>query len=221
LFTAGVGVDWGPVFNGVAARRVELPTYAFQRRRYWLGGAGDAPVERPMPNVVERLRGLPPTERHRQLVELVRTHAAVVLGHPSPVDIDAGRAFQDLGFDSMAGVELRNRLRAVMGPAGLVLPRTLIFDYPTPTALAHYLGQQLSGSRHDELAEEKIRSLLMRIPIQELQRTGLLDKLLLLAGASEKPLLEGAVSDDVIDSLSPQALIAMALRPADDDDIIE
>jgi hypothetical protein len=60
--------------------------------------------------------------------------------------------------------------------------------------------------------------LLLRIPIQELRRTGLLEKLLLLAGDAEKPTLTPDVSADVIDSLSPEALIAMALNSADDDD---
>ncbi len=35
LFTTGVRVDWPAVFTGSGARRVALPTYAFQRRRFW------------------------------------------------------------------------------------------------------------------------------------------------------------------------------------------
>ena len=98
------------------------------------------------------LRALDPDERHRELVELVRAHAAVVLGHAGGRDIDAERAFQDLGFGSMTGVELRNRLQTA---TGLPLPRTLIFDYPTAAELARYLGQQLFRSRHEESDDEK------------------------------------------------------------------
>ncbi|EXU62911.1 polyketide synthase [Streptomyces sp. PRh5] len=35
----GGAVDWERVFTGRGARRVELPTYAFQRQRYWLDGS--------------------------------------------------------------------------------------------------------------------------------------------------------------------------------------
>ena len=92
--------------------------------------------------LAERLQGLAPDAQQALLLGLVCTQAGIVLGHPSD-DIDPERAFQDLGFDSLTAIELRNRLKTA---TGLALSPTLIFDYPTPAALAGYLGQQLSGS---------------------------------------------------------------------------
>ncbi len=142
-------------------------------------------------------------------------HAASVLGHSSGRDIDAERAFQDLGFESLTGVELRNRLKA---DTGLPLSRTLIFDFPTPAVLADHLRHRLLHGDQEESDEDKIWSSLRKIPVQELRRTGLLDKLLLLAGEPEKSLLNSNVSDDIIDSLSADALIAMALDDDEADD---
>jgi acyl transferase domain-containing protein len=217
---AGVAVDWRAAFEGGC--RVELPTYAFHRQRFWLGdgdvgGATSRSVTSRSAGLAGRLRELTPVERQRQLVELVCVHAASVLGHSNSDDIDAERAFQDLGFDSMTGIELRNRLKAATGLAGLALSRTLIFDYPTPTALADHLAQELLGEHREGSDDEKIWSALRRIPLQELRRTGLLDKLLLLAGMPVEAAHEPTVGDDVIDALSPDALIAMALNPADGD----
>ncbi len=222
LHTAGVGVDWATLLGGLGGCRVRLPTYGFVRQRFWLGDldGGGAVSRAPSPSadLAGLLNGSAPNEQRRQLLDLVCSHAASVLGHSTADEIDADRAFQDLGFDSVTGVQLRNRLKAATGLAGSALPRTLVFDYPTPTALADHLSQRLLGRDDDGSEEERIWSSLRRIPLQELRRTGFLDKLLLLAGESEKSSPEPTVSDNVIDSLSPDALIAMALNPADDNE---
>ncbi|UED87445.1 SDR family NAD(P)-dependent oxidoreductase [Streptomyces profundus] len=87
-----------------------------------------------------RLAGLGDAEREQALLALVRDHIAVVLGFPDPEGIDTGREFLALGFDSLTAVELRNRLNAA---TGLELAPTLIFEHPTPVALARHLTEQL------------------------------------------------------------------------------
>ncbi|MGV0638387.1 type I polyketide synthase [Mycobacterium kansasii] len=96
-----------------------------------------------MPDLISRLQSLSPEQRHRELVDVIITNAATVLGHSSAVDIDAHKPFQDLGFDSLTAVELRNRIKAA---TGMTLSPTLIFDYPTPAALAEHLAQQLDST---------------------------------------------------------------------------
>ncbi|MGW3682789.1 type I polyketide synthase [Streptomyces prasinus] len=83
-----------------------------------------------------RLATLPAVERGRAVVELVRTHAAVALGHTGAEEIEPDTTFRDLGIDSLTAVALRDRLAAA---TGLALPATLVFDRPTPVALAEHL----------------------------------------------------------------------------------
>ncbi|MGZ3147210.1 acyl carrier protein [Lentzea chajnantorensis] len=105
-----------------------------------LAGVAVAPAQHAR-TLGDRLAGLPKADHEHVVLTAVRTEVAGVLGHAGPADVEPRRAFTELGFDSLAAVELRNRLNAV---SGLRLPSTMIFDYATPAALAGYLLGRLA-----------------------------------------------------------------------------
>ncbi|MFJ2116623.1 acyl carrier protein, partial [Streptomyces sp. NPDC087850] len=87
-----------------------------------------------------RLSGLGESEVRGVLTDLVRSHAATVLGHTTPDALPLDGGFLDNGFDSLTAVDLRNRLNTA---TGLRLPPTLVFDYPTPNSLAQHIGEEI------------------------------------------------------------------------------
>ncbi|MFC4530343.1 type I polyketide synthase [Sphaerisporangium dianthi] len=98
--------------------------------------------DEPARALASRLAALPAAAQYQELLMLVQVHGAAVLGHTSPASIDPDEPFKQLGFDSLAVVELRNRLRTA---TSMSLPSTLVFDHPTPSELAQALRLRLMG----------------------------------------------------------------------------
>ncbi|MER7952617.1 beta-ketoacyl synthase N-terminal-like domain-containing protein [Streptomyces sp. NPDC096079] len=155
----GRAVSWAGL--APAGDRVPLPPYAFQRRPYWLHAPAVRPAEEaaalpapvrdgdsdlfdapggPVPR--RNLAGLAPEEREAELLELVLSTAACVLGHDSVAEIAPDATFLEAGFTSFTGLELRNLLAEA---TGLELAATLAFDHPTPAELAARLSREIGG----------------------------------------------------------------------------
>ncbi|MFI9214089.1 SDR family NAD(P)-dependent oxidoreductase [Streptomyces sp. NPDC053253] len=150
-------IDWDRFYLAYSSGRAqplveELPEVRriIEARESAAAGQGASPSAGGNP-LAERLAAAAPAERTEILLGLVRTQAAAVLRMRSPEDVDSDRAFKDIGFDSLAGVELRNRLTRA---TGLKLPATLVFDYPTPLALVSLLRTEFLGEEETAGAVE-------------------------------------------------------------------
>nr|WP_280275847.1 type I polyketide synthase [Nocardia wallacei] len=149
--------------------------------------------------------GLTGKRRRQAVLDLVTAEAATILGYPEASDIDPHRPFLDLGFDSLSAVELRNRLRAA---TGLSLPATVAFDHPTSAAMAEFITGLLGDTGPAADDDDRIRAAIAAIPPAALRASGLLDRLLELAGDTPAPEQRTASS---IQDMSEADLIRLAL----------
>ncbi|MBB5857237.1 type I polyketide synthase [Amycolatopsis umgeniensis] len=148
MFDRAVGLDHavllGLKFDRATVRGSDAPISPLLRAL--VGGSGRAKAKTASAEQAGELRrklaGLPAPDRDELLLDLVRREVALVLGHTDAAGIAATRAFNEIGFDSLTAVELRNRLGAA---TGLRLPATLVFDHPTPDALKVFLRGELVG----------------------------------------------------------------------------
>ncbi|MEU6957277.1 SDR family NAD(P)-dependent oxidoreductase [Streptomyces sp. NPDC045714] len=168
-FLAGAAAAWASgltvaadmLFHRPGARRRPLPTYAFQRESHWLRAAGTTAPTTPPPAAgpltetapapdatltgtsAAALAGRTPQQQRRALLDLVRRHAAAVLGHTDATHVEDQRTFKDTGFDSHMSLELQQSLSRA---TGLALPSGVLFSHPTPEALTDRIHQDLLGT---------------------------------------------------------------------------
>ncbi|HYH98567.1 polyketide synthase, partial [Hyalangium sp.] len=160
LYARGAQVDWAAFERGRGQRRVSLPTYPFQRQRYWARTVADEAVEpvagtqaRPgteaaevpapptaEPQLVTRLKKAPAARRRDLLAGHVRELVGRVLGLEPSQPIDPQEGFFQIGFDSLMAVELHKRLQASLQHE---LPSTIAFDHPTVERLVEFLCKEL------------------------------------------------------------------------------
>jgi acyl transferase domain-containing protein len=166
LWVRGVEVAWSRIGGGERRRHVALPTYPFQRERYWwsdaLAGGATAPVatiatsaaQPPAPPAPvtgddgsqafrSYIVAASPIERLELLVDYVRIHVLRVARMDAGTAVDRRQRLMDLGLDSLMAVELRTLLGAGLG---LELPATLMFDHPTIDTIARFLDHMLAGA---------------------------------------------------------------------------
>ncbi|MFC3455470.1 SDR family NAD(P)-dependent oxidoreductase [Amycolatopsis speibonae] len=159
-----------------------------------------------------RLAGLDHDGRVALLLDLVCGHAATVLGHQSAAAVDPQRGFLEIGFDSLTGIELRNRLNAAVGQR---LPATLIFDYPAPEAVAGLLAESLTVTGQSTVDAppllgrlDSLDAELAALTLDERSRAQLVERLTALAarygggttaggGLTEK--IDAASDDEIFD----------------------
>ncbi|MGW1764798.1 type I polyketide synthase [Streptomyces sp. NPDC002073] len=152
LHVQGGSVDWNALFG--ARRRVDLPTYAFQRQRYWLNSAHTAaaaelPSAEPpaggdqLVPLSDRLASLPDLDAKALVLEHVLEKVAVVLGHTSSKSVLPDQQFKEIGFDSLLSVELSKRLTA---STGLKLRANVVLKHPSPRLIAGHIVSSMAGS---------------------------------------------------------------------------
>jgi acyl carrier protein len=202
----------------VIAARLDMATLRRQARAGTMPAMLSGLVRQPLrgssrevgASLTRRLSVVSERERERIVMELVRAETAAVLGHSSPVVIHERRAFKDLGFDSLAAVELRNRLSDA---TGLHLPSTLIFDFPTPGALVLHVLEELPAGGGTVAASvdaelERLEQVLTSIPVDSSERTKVVKRLQTLAARLEQ-----------VEQGPPTASLAEELESASADEV--
>jgi acyl transferase domain-containing protein/acyl carrier protein len=164
--------------------------------------AAGRPGAESVASLKEQLSRYTDDERYRAVLDVVRDAIATVLGHTSSAVVEVSRGFLEIGFDSLTAVELRNRINQV---TGLKLAATLIFDHPSPEALARHLSEELASETKVSalalLSElDRIEASLAAVPADDDDRSQVTERLrgLLSAWTDSRP-ATGDGQDDTTD----------------------
>jgi acyl transferase domain-containing protein len=151
-YAAGLRVSWPNFHHAQPRSRVDLPTYAFARTRYWLPlgrPTTEEPTETGAPTTARPERAaFDPAALHNgdtrraAIAELIRERLADALSYSDAGDLDLDADFGELGVDSLVAVEVRKALSAALP---VECPPAAVFEHPSARRLAHFLDDQLTG----------------------------------------------------------------------------
>ncbi len=134
----------------LAACRAALPDYKVPAAFYEIDEVPRTTSGKPRRRAAGSQTNRPLTAQplaHGAIESLVLTETAGACGLAPGDLLDPGQPFTSWGMTSLAGVVLRDRLAAL---TGLRLPATLVFDCPTPAAVASYMRGQIFGALQPE-----------------------------------------------------------------------
>ena len=175
-YVAGGDVDWAGVEAPYGGRLVDLPTYAFRRRRFWLeveralsgtavvravGEVEDAVAAPALPSgpaLRERLLGLPDHERLQAVRVAIQEAVARILGLRYAADVPCDRPLNEIGFNSLLAIELRNQLSALIDAP---LAPDVVLANPTVADQAAFISARLAdldvtGDQSDRWQAERL-----------------------------------------------------------------
>jgi NAD(P)-dependent dehydrogenase (short-subunit alcohol dehydrogenase family)/acyl carrier protein len=193
------------------------PVYTMARRRPLLDALPETAAAGPSTGAAEassaladRLAGLPTGQQDREVLGLVRTHVAALLGYDNPQTLEPGKAFSDLGFDSVAATDLKVRLSTA---TGLDLPATLVFDHATPAAVAEHLRTLLApptGAARLLADLDRLEAAVTALPADEIEQHRIAARLRTLLTAAEAVdpdggrISEDATADELFEFIDNQ-----------------
>ena len=207
-FVAVADVDWERFVPGYTmARRRPLLAELPEAVRILAADTASRAPDAGAVTLAGRLAELSGEEQEELLLHLVRTNVATALGHRGHGSVDPGKAFKDQGFDSLTAVDLRNRLNA---ETGLRLPMTIVFDHPTPAALARHLWGELVGGARPESELDRLEDVVTAMARDDGRRA--------VAKARLEAMLRKLTGDDE----EPDAMSAsQVLRSASDEEVFD
>jgi len=150
LWTSGLSIDWDIYYQGESRRRISLPTYPFERKRYWLDPSGVAPndltVEQPLEKGNLMPTSQPPISRKEFLIPKVTEILSGTLG----VDLDGVDpevTFLEMGLDSLSLTQVATALKNSFGLKFTF--RQLLDEYASLDALASALDAELPPGKFE------------------------------------------------------------------------
>ncbi|GAB3845685.1 hypothetical protein GCM10029963_24340 [Micromonospora andamanensis] len=144
LYRHGHCPDWTATAGG--GRRIPLPSYPFQRERYWIDAAAEVPATSHRPTKAAPVEPAHPTGARADVLATIRDLTARQLG-TTPAEVPPDRTFLEVGADSLAMLRVVQEVRQTYGVT--LAARELFTEADTPQRLATVVSSRMTPTDPD------------------------------------------------------------------------